>query len=322
MAEKTVKDIIAKKAPAVPTKADNPLQGLDDGNLFARNHLSNLQFQKGAGSQLPSPQPMAPEAKAAIMAKMGLPSADGAAKPITPALANLMVTLGKDEAGKPVQEDLSSMPHMMIAGQTGSGKTYKMKEMLSELERNNTPDKLKVMAIDPKGSGDFDALGGKYAVMPDGPAKDPETAITDLTWLNGEMNNRLAKGVSDPKIVMAIDELGDLLQNSPASTQRILTSLAQKSRSAGIHMLLGTQRPDATVLKGLMKANIPARMAFKTPDKVNSNIILGRSGAEALEPYQSIYMSPQHGEPQKLFPSSYAGPAEKVVAKEEMGRTP
>lgn len=239
-------------------------------------------------------------------------SAPAGQAPPTPqeakALVNTLLTLGKDEAGNPVQEKLEDMPHMLIAGQTGSGKSYKMKEMLTELMHNNTPDLLKTLLIDPKGT-EFSGMDTKYSVSPTTPiVKNPEQAITALTWLNGEMDRRLSQGIDKPKIVAAVDELGDLLANSPPSVERTLSRLAAKSRSAGIHMLLGTQRPDASVLKGLMKANIPARMAFKTPDKVNSNIILGRSGAEALEPHHSIYMSPQRGAPVSLFPSSYTGP--------------
>ncbi len=250
-----------------------------------------------------------------------------ATPPIPQAVANTLVTLGKDAEGKPVQEDLEDMPHMLIAGQTGSGKSYKMKEMLTELMHNNTPDQLKTLLVDPKGT-EFSGMDTKYSVSPTMPiVKNPEQAITALTWLNGEMDRRLSKGENSPKIVAAIDELGDLLANSPPSVERTLTRLAAKSRSAGIHMLLGTQRPDATVLKGLMKANIPARMAFKTPDATNSRIILGRGGAEALEPYHSIYMSPKQGVPTQLFPSSYTGPQPQVpaqaeVAKAEMGRQP
>jgi DNA segregation ATPase FtsK/SpoIIIE-like protein len=277
----------------------------------------------GAGAQLPSASVLGnlksvpsditnPVAKKMIADLQAKRSGIAPAPQVTPQEANTLVTLGKDIEGKPVQEDLKDMPHMLIAGQTGSGKSYKMNEMLQELMHNNTPDKLKMMLVDPKGT-EFPDFDNKYSVLPKGAVKDPETAISALTWLNGEMNNRLANGTNNPKIVLAVDELADLLQNSPASTQRILGSLAAKTRSAGIHMMLATQRPDADVLKGIMKANIPARMAFKTPDKVNSNIILGRSGAEALEPHQSIYMSPQHGEPQQLFPTSYTGPAAPVA---------
>lgn len=333
---KSVKDLIVRTPPKVPPTKVNPREGLGEGNLMARNYMDNLQNKQGAGSQLPSAAPLAPDAKAAIMAKMNLtpssPSASAlpqmgaqatAPAAITPAkqeaLANLLVTLGKDEAGKPIQEDLGTMPHMMIAGQTGSGKSYKMNEMLQELMHNNTPDNLKMMLVDPKGT-EFPNFDNKYSVLPKGAIKDPESAVSAMTWLEGEMDHRLKNGISSPKIVLAVDELADLLMNSPPSVQRTLTRLAQKSRSAGINMMLATQRPDAGVLKGLMKANIPARMAFKTPDSMNSRIILGRTGAEGLEPHQSMYMSPLHGVPEKLFPTSYTGPAPAApeLAKEVM----
>lgn len=207
--------------------------------------------------------------------------------------ANTAVTIGNGPDGKPVTENLENMPHMLIAGQTGSGKSFKMRQMLDELARNNTPDNLKLMVVDPKGT-EFPDLDPKYSMIPKGTIKDPESAISALTWLGGEMDRRLAKGENTPKVVLAVDELADLLMNSPKSTERTITRLAQKSRSAGIHMMLSTQRPDADVLKGLIKANIPARLAFKTPDSTNSRIILGTKGAESLGQYHSMYMSPKH----------------------------
>lgn len=327
---KNVRDLIVRgKDVKVPARKVEH----HEGDMLARNYMSNLQTRQGEGAQLPSALPMSPDAKAAIMAKMGLGAAPSALPnvnaapatapaPTVPAIppANTMLTLGKDEAGNPVQEDLKDMPHMLIAGQTGSGKSYKMKEMLNELMHNNTPEQLKTLLVDPKGT-EFSDMDTSHAISPTMPiVKNPEQAISALTWLNGEMDRRLSKGIDSPKIVAAVDELGDLLANSPPSVERTLSRLAAKSRSAGIHMMLATQRPDAQVLKGLMKANVPARMAFKTPDATNSRIILGRSGAESLLPRESIYMSPHQGVPMKLYPSSYSGPAAKIVAKEEMGR--
>lgn len=216
-------------------------------------------------------------------------------------MANTAITIGNDESGKPVTENLEAMPHMLISGQTGSGKSYKMRQMLGELMKNNTPDNMKFMVIDPKGT-EFPDIDPNYSITPKGVIKDPETAISGLTWLGGEMDRRLSKGESKPRIVVAVDELADLLMNSPPSVQRTLTRLAQKSRSAGINMMLSTQRPDADVLKGIMKANIPARLAFKTTDSTNSRIILGTGGAEKLAPHQSIYISPQHTSPINLNP--------------------
>lgn len=316
---------VAAKTHGEGGKAPNKKGRLETGDTSGVSNPAVAQMIKDAAAH--KQQSAMPVGGASPSA---LPPVMGNQPPKTPAtipqaLANTLLTLGKDEAGNPVQEDLKDMPHMLIAGQTGSGKSYKMKEMLSELMHNNTPDQLKTLLIDPKGT-EFSGMDTKYSVSPTMPiVKNPEQAITALTWLNGEMDRRLSQGVDSPKIVAGIDELGDLLANSPPSVERTLTRLAAKSRSAGIHMLLGTQRPDASVLKGLMKANIPARMAFKTPDKVNSNIILGRSGAEALEPYHSIYMSPKQGVPTQLFPSSYTGPQPEVppqaeVAKAEMGR--
>jgi S-DNA-T family DNA segregation ATPase FtsK/SpoIIIE len=209
----------------------------------------------------------------------------------------LALTIGKDIAGKPVLADLSKMPHMLIAGQTGSGKSVMINTLISSLLYRNSPSDLKLILVDPK-----QVEMGAYNDLPHllSPViTEPEKCISALKWAVAEMDRRL-KAMSEvgrrniqeyntlkesegmPYIVIVIDELADLMMIASRDVETLIVRLAQKARSAGIHLILATQRPSVDVITGLIKANIPARVAFTTASQVDSRTIIDQIGAEKL----------------------------------------
>ena len=212
--------------------------------------------------------------------------------------SKLMVALGRDVSGSPIVLDLAAMPHLLVAGQTGSGKSVSISSILCSLLLSSTPDEVRLLIGDLKrvdfaGFADIPHLIAP--VMTDG-----DKILNALYWVTGEMDRRYrlfarasARNIAGynearvgpdriPYIVFVIDELADLMLQAPIQVEKQITRVAQLARATGIHLVLGTQRPSVDVITGLIKANIPARIAFATASAVDSRTILDMTGAEKL----------------------------------------
>lgn len=209
---------------------------------------------------------------------------------------NLMVALGKDVAGKVWFADLSKMPHLLVAGATGSGKTVCINTIILSLLYQNTPETLRFIMVDPKRVELTLYNGIPHLLTP--VITDAAKTVNALKWAIGEMERRfdtLAQAgcrdilsynkVSEeklPYIVFVIDELADLMAMAASEVEAGIIRIAQMARAVGIHLVVATQRPSVEVITGLMKANIPARIAFSVASLIDSRTILDCPGAEKL----------------------------------------
>ncbi|WP_433958995.1 DNA translocase FtsK [Cytobacillus horneckiae] len=214
----------------------------------------------------------------------------------------LTAVLGLDIAGKPVVTDLRKMPHGLIAGATGSGKSVCINSILVSLLYKADPDELKLLLIDPKMVELAPYNHIPHLVSP--VITDVKAATASLKWAVEEMERRYElfahAGVRDinrynekaeesrqfanklPFIVIVIDELADLMMMSPADVEEAICRIAQKARACGIHLIIATQRPSVDVITGLIKANVPTRVAFSVSSQIDSRTIIDISGAEKL----------------------------------------
>ncbi|MGZ0086764.1 DNA translocase FtsK [Caldibacillus thermoamylovorans] len=214
----------------------------------------------------------------------------------------LTVALGLDISGAPVVTDIQKMPHGLIAGATGSGKSVCMNAMLVSMLYKAAPHEVKWLLIDPKMVELAPYNGLPHLLSP--VITEAKAAAGALKWAVGEMERRYERfvhaGVRDiekynrhlreagggepplPYIVIVIDELADLMMAAPADVEESICRLAQKARACGIHLLIATQRPSVDVITGLIKANIPTRLAFSVSSQVDSRTILDANGAERL----------------------------------------
>ena len=215
--------------------------------------------------------------------------------------SKLNVALGVDVAGTPVYCNLAKMPHMLIAGATGMGKSVCINSIISSILYKANPDEVKLMLVDPK-KVEFNIYNGlPHLLVP--VVSDPQKAAGSLNWAVGEMERRFTLidevGVRDitgyneitkndpdrepmPYVVIIIDELADLMMTAPDAVETSICRLAQKARAAGMHLVIGTQRPSVDVITGLIKANIPSRIAFTVASQVDSKTIIDIGGAEKL----------------------------------------
>lgn len=205
--------------------------------------------------------------------------------------------IGKDITGAPVVGDLAKMPHLLVAGQTGSGKSVMINDILTSLLYRNSPSDLKLILVDPKQVELTPYNDIPHLLTP--VINEPEKCISALKWAVAEMERRL-KAMSEvgrrdivgynelkkeegmPYIVIVIDELADLMMMAARDVEALIVRLAQKARAAGIHLVLATQRPSVDVITGLIKANVPARIAFTVASQVDSRTIIDQMGAEKL----------------------------------------
>ncbi len=217
--------------------------------------------------------------------------------------SKLSVALGKDITGKTMVADLGKMPHLLIAGSTGSGKSVCVNTIINSILFNATPDEVKLLMIDPKVVELSHYNGIPHLILP--VVVDPKKAAIALNWAVSEMSNRYKtfaeQGVKDinsynlkagknpalelekmAKIVIIVDELADLMMAAPNQVEDAICRLAQMARAAGIHLIVATQRPSVDVITGLIKANIPSRIAFAVSSQIDSRTILDMAGAEKL----------------------------------------
>jgi len=209
----------------------------------------------------------------------------------------LALAIGKDISGNAIVADLDKMPHLLVAGQTGSGKSVMINSVLTSLLFRNSPADLKLILVDPKQVElkPYDEIPHLLTPV----ITEPEKCISALKWAVAEMErrykalaevgkrniaeyNNLKKEEGMPYIVIVIDELADLMMMAARDVEALVVRIAQKSRAVGIHLVLATQRPSVDVITGLIKANIPARIAFKTTSQVDSRTIIDQVGAEKL----------------------------------------
>ena len=256
----------------------------------------------------------------------------------TDAKSKLTVALGKDIAGTPVIGDLTKMPHLLVAGMTGSGKSVGVNGMIMSMLFKATPDEVRFIMIDPKMLELSIYDGIPHLLCP--VVTDMREAGQALNWCVAEMEKRYrllshagvrnldgfnqkveqAKAAGKPLlnpfslnpddpepleklplIVVVIDELADLMMTERKSVEQQIARLAQKARAAGIHMIVATQRPSVDVVTGLIKANIPTRMAFTVQSKIDSRTILDQMGADELLKYgDSLFLQPGSAEPTRL----------------------
>lgn len=233
----------------------------------------------------------------------------------------LAVPLGRDVSGDPIVADLASMPHMLIAGTTGSGKSVCLTAMIASLVANNTPDRLRLIILDPK-MVEMVHFNGLPHLL--GPVEtDGERIIGVLRWSTREMDRRykllehenarhleaynkavVKKGKPEeqlPYIVIVIDEIGDLMMTRPDETEKTVTRLAQKARAAGMHLVIATQRPSVDVITGLIKANFPARISFAVASGTDSRVILDTVGAESLVGKgDMLFLAPDAAGPKRI----------------------
>lgn len=205
--------------------------------------------------------------------------------------------IGKDIAGNPVVGELNKMPHLLIAGQTGSGKSVMINTVLTSLLYRNSPSDMKLILVDPKQVEMTPYEDIPHLLAPI--VTKPEECVSALKWATNEMERRYSllaeeklrdigsynqrkKDEGMPYIVIVIDELADLMMIAARDVEALVVRLAQKARAVGIHLVLATQRPSVDVITGLIKANIPARIAFTVASQVDSRTILDQAGAEKL----------------------------------------
>ncbi|WP_274572447.1 DNA translocase FtsK [Neisseria leonii] len=256
----------------------------------------------------------------------------------TGADAKLTVALGKDISGLPVVGDLAKMPHLLVAGMTGSGKSVGVNGMIMSILFKTTPEEVRLIMIDPKMlelsiydgiphllcpvvtdmSQAGQALNWCVAEMEKRYRLLSHTGVRNLDGYNEKVRQAKAEGKplmnpfslnpddpepldTLPKIVVVIDELADLMMTDRKSVETQIARLAQKARAAGIHLIIATQRPSVDVITGLIKANIPTRMAFTVQSKIDSRTILDQMGAEDLLKYGDLlFLQPGNAEPIRL----------------------
>jgi S-DNA-T family DNA segregation ATPase FtsK/SpoIIIE len=246
--------------------------------------------------------------------------------------------MGKDISGKPVVADLARMPHVLVAGTTGSGKSVAINAMILSLLYKSTPQQVRLLLIDPKMLELSMYEGIPHLLAP--VVTDMRQAASALNWCVQEMdkryklmstlgvrniagfNQRVREAIKArqpltnpftltpenpepleelPLIVVFIDELADLMMVVGKKVEELIARLAQKARASGIHLVLATQRPSVDVITGLIKANVPTRVAFQVSSKIDSRTILDQMGAEALLGQgDMLYLPPGTGYPQRV----------------------
>ncbi len=230
--------------------------------------------------------------------------------------SKLAVALGIDVSGKPVVADIGKMPHVLIAGATGSGKSVAVNTFICSILFRASPNEVKFILVDPKrveltGYNNIPHLLTPVIV-------EPSKVVSALKWATAEMDKRYKQlaeaGVKNidgynelsgfaamPNIVIIIDELADIMLFAPAEVEECVTRIAQMARAVGIHLVLATQRPSVDVITGLIKANIPTRIAFNVSSMMDSRVIIDGPGAEKLLGRgDMLYVPPDQAKPTRI----------------------
>lgn len=218
------------------------------------------------------------------------------------AKSKISFAVGRDISGKSIVADLKSMPHLLIAGSTGSGKSVCINSIITSILYKANPDEVKLVLIDPKvvELGNYNgiphllipvvteptkaaaALNWAVAEMTDRYKKFAETGVRDLESYNNHIKAQDENAEKMPQVVIIIDELADLMMAAPSQVEDSICRLAQMARAAGMHLIVATQRPSVDIITGVIKANIPSRIAFAVSSQFDSRTILDMSGAEKL----------------------------------------
>jgi S-DNA-T family DNA segregation ATPase FtsK/SpoIIIE len=232
------------------------------------------------------------------------------------AKSKITIPLGLDVSGKPKVANIAKMPHVLIAGQTGSGKSVCINSWIATLLFRASPDELRLIMVDPKRVELTPFNGIPHLLTP--VIVEPDKVVSALKWAVSEMERRYklfteigAKNIesynemagfqSVPYIVIVIDELAEIMLFAPAEVEDNVCRLAQMARAVGIHLVLATQRPSVNVLTGLIKANIPTRIAFAVSSMMDSRVILDTPGAEKLLGRgDMLYIPPELAKPVRV----------------------
>ncbi|MBI4991280.1 DNA translocase FtsK [Candidatus Gottesmanbacteria bacterium] len=228
----------------------------------------------------------------------------------------LLVALGLDVSGTPITANISKMPHVLIAGTTGSGKSVLINTWISSLLYRTSPQEVRLILVDPKRVELTGFNGIPHLLTP--VIVEPDKILSALKWALAEMDrryktfaevgvrnvdgyNELAGFQSLPYIVIFIDELADLMAYSPVEVEDSICRLAQMARATGIHLVISTQRPSVDVITGLIKANIPSRIAFNVSSMIDSRVIIDMPGAEKLLGRgDMLYIPPDQAKPTRI----------------------
>jgi len=212
----------------------------------------------------------------------------------------LTVWLGKDVSGKAISADLAKMPHLLVAGTTGAGKSGCVNAMLSSILLRATPDEVRLVLVDPKQVelNHYEAIPHLLTPVITSPrmaANALQNLVREMEWRYGVMSVKRTRSLVElnkvrvkegdkalPYILCVIDELADLMMVAPADVEDSIIRLAQKARAVGIHLVLATQSPRVDVITGMIKANVPSRIAFAVSSQTDSRVILDQNGAESL----------------------------------------
>ncbi len=230
--------------------------------------------------------------------------------------SKLAVSMGLDVSGSPIITDITKMPHVLVAGTTGSGKSVLINAFISSLLFRASPSEVKLILVDPK-RVEFTSYNGiPHLLTP--VIVEPEKILSALKWATAEMDRRYKlfseRGVRNidgynelsgfqavPYIVIIIDELADLMMFAPVEVEDTVARLAQMARAVGIHLVIATQRPSVNVITGLIKANIPCRIAFNVSSMIDSRVILDTPGAEKLLGRgDMLYVPPDQAKPTRI----------------------
>ncbi|MBI4079083.1 MAG: DNA translocase FtsK [Candidatus Levybacteria bacterium] len=230
--------------------------------------------------------------------------------------SKLTVALGLDVSGNPIVTNIAKMPHVLIAGTTGSGKSVMLNAFIASLLFRASPSELKLILIDPKRVELTGYNGIPHLLTP--VIVEVEKILSSLKWAMGEMDRRYKlfadKGVRNidaynelsgfqvlPYIIIIVDELADLMAFAPVEVEDSIARLAQMARATGIHLIISTQRPSVDVITGLIKANIPCRIAFNVSSMIDSRVILDTPGAEKLLGRgDMLYIPPDQAKPSRI----------------------
>jgi len=232
------------------------------------------------------------------------------------AKSKLVVPLGLNVSGEPIVADISRMPHVLIAGTTGSGKSVMVNTIIASILFNASPNEVRFIMIDPKRVELTGYNGIPHLLTP--VVVEPDKSVSALKWALKEMDKRYTKfaeaGVKNidgynelsgfqalPYIVIVMDELADLMALAPVDVEDNIARLAQMARATGIHLVLATQRPSVDVITGLIKANIPCRIAFNVSSGIDSKVIIDGPGAEKLLGRgDMLYVPPDQARPTRI----------------------